>query len=40
MPTDFYSLDCSEDGKILKIYKSQLSPTESAAQEEEGVEND
>lgn len=40
MPTDFYSLNCSEDGKILKIYKSQLSPSESAAQEEEGVEND
>ncbi len=40
MPTDFYSLDCTEDGKILKTYKSQLSPKESAAQEEEGVEND
>lgn len=40
MPTDFYSLECSEEGKILKIYKSQLSPSEGSAQEEEGVEND
>ena len=40
MPTDFYSLECSEDGKILKIYKSELSPSEGAAQEEEGVDND